>query len=381
MPSPYRPHDSGHDYYGVGTYLITLVVSGRNPLLGRLVGDAVRPEVQLSEIGEMVRDAWLSIPAKAAEHGNQVRVLASVCMPDHFHGVIEVLAPMQWCLGDIMQAFKAACTSRWQERRGLAPSSMRPISAACFSAAAPVWLQEKAARCDSEGALVRLLSKRQREEYYALIYRQQRPLFDANYDDTICLDARHQAAMIAYVHDNPRRALLRRQLPDVMQRSLRVQIGERCYGTFGNLFLLRWARKIQVFCHRRHPVSRLPYETTDDYARDCEQWERAILTGATVAVTPGISRGELLFKNECLERGFPLIHIQKEPINAYWKPEKQRFDACAAGSLLILAPWGLDDMHDVRGIPAASDFSRFHNLNHLAAEICSFQGEARIIGN
>ena len=99
MPSPYRPHDSGHDYYGVGTYLITLVVIGRNPLLGRLVGDAVRPEVQLSEIGEMVRDAWLSIPAKAAEHGNQVRVLASVCMPDHFHGVIEVLAPKQWCHG------------------------------------------------------------------------------------------------------------------------------------------------------------------------------------------------------------------------------------------------------------------------------------------
>ena len=233
MSSPYRPHDSGHDYYGVGTYLITLVVSGRNPLLGRLAGDAVRPEVRLSEIGEMVRDAWQSIPAKAAEHGNQVRVLACVCMPDHFHGVIEVLAPMQWCLGDIMQAFKAVCTSRWQERQGLASSSMRPISAACFSAAAPVWLQEKAARCDSEGALVRLLSKRQREEYYALIYRQQRPLFDA----------------------------------------------------------------------------------------------------------------------------------------------------CAAGSLLILAPWGLDDMHAVRGIPAASDFSRFHNLNHLAAEICSFQGEARIIGN
>lgn len=33
--SPYRPHDPGHDYHGRGTYLITLVVSGRRPLLSR----------------------------------------------------------------------------------------------------------------------------------------------------------------------------------------------------------------------------------------------------------------------------------------------------------------------------------------------------------
>ena len=31
------------------------------------------------------------------------------------------------------------------------------------------------------------------------------------------------------------------------------------------------------------------------------------------------------------------------------------------------------------GIPADSDYSRFHNLNTLAAEICAFEGEARII--
>ena len=61
-------------------------------------------------------------------------------------------------------------------------------------------------------------------------------------------------------------------------------------------------------------------------------------------MTPGISGGERLMKNECLERGFPLIHLQKEPIGAYWKPERQRFDACVGGSLLILAPWELDMM-------------------------------------
>lgn len=244
---------------------------------------------------------------------------------------------------------------------------------------APGWLREKAALHSSEGALVRSMSKKQRQEYYSFVGRSQRPLFDDNYDDTVCLDERHRQAMIAYVVDNPRRAMLRRLLPDVLRRCLHVQIGGRSYGAFGNLFLLRWPLKVQVWCHRRHPLSRQPYEETDDYARDRHRWEAAIMEGCTVIVTPGISRGEQQMKNECIERGFPLIHLQSSAIGRYWKPEWRRFEACARGSLLILAPWGLDAMGDVRGVPAASDYSRFHNLNTLAAEICAFEGEAKIM--
>jgi hypothetical protein len=103
------------------------------------------------------------------------------------------------------------------------------------------------------------------------------------------------------------------------------------------------------------------------------------MDGATVIITPGISRGEQLMKNECIERGYPLIHLQATPIGQYWKPEKKRFEACVRGSLLILAPWDLNTMGDVGNVPSDSDYSRFHNLNTLAAEICSFNGEAKII--
>jgi hypothetical protein len=103
------------------------------------------------------------------------------------------------------------------------------------------------------------------------------------------------------------------------------------------------------------------------------------MEGGTAIVTPGISRGELLMKNECIELGYPLIHLQKEPIGQYWKPEKKRFEACVKGSLLILAPWDLDTMGDVGNVPSDSDYSRFHNLNTLAAEISTFNGEAKII--
>ena len=381
----YRPCNAGHDYFGRGTYLITLVVSGRERLLSHLATDAGHNKLAgreclvLTPLGEAIQKAWQQIPVLQSSHGNHVVVHACVCMPDHFHGVIEVLEPMSWSLGDVIQAFKAFCTSCWQQGLGLPSSVNRPISADCMSDGAPAWLRQKAALHSSEGALVRSLSKKQRQEYYTFVGRQQRPLFDDNYDDTVCLDDRHRQAMIAYVHDNPRRALLRRLLPDVLRRCLHVQIGQRSYGAFGNLFLLRWPRRVQVMCHRRHPVSRLPYEQTDDYASDRSRWEAAIMEGCSVIVTPGISRGESLMKNECLERGFPLIHLQTTPIGRYWKPERKRFEACARGSLLILAPWDIDTMDGVNGIPADSDYSRFHNLNTLAAEICAFDGEAKII--
>ena len=324
MPSTYRPRNPGHDYYGRGTYLITLVVSGRAHLLSHFVTDSVADSVavlghessessrapmavlghessessrapmavlghealSLTPLGKEIQQAWQQTPVIQATSGNQVAVHACVCMPDHFHGVIEVLEPMTWNLGDIIQAFKAFCTSRWQQLQGLPPSTSRPISVETIGRNAPAWLLQKIRDHPDEGSLIRHLSKKQRQEYYALVSRQQQPLFDDNYDDTICLDTRHREAMIAYVNDNPRRALLRHRFPDFMQRCLHVTIGQRDYGAFGNLFLLRWARKLQVLCHRRHPVSCLPYEATDDYARQHAEWESALLNGQTVLVTP-----------------------------------------------------------------------------------------------
>ena len=66
-----------------------------------------------------------------------------------------------------------------------------------------------------------------------------------------------------------------------------------------------------------------------------------------------------------LEQRLRLIHLQANPIGRYWKPERSRFDACASGSMLILAPWPED-------LPAfASDYERFHYLNRLAEKVCA----------
>ena len=121
----------------------------------------MHPDVTLSPLGKVVKQAWEIIPEKQESHGNRVAVHACVCMPDHFHGVIVVLEPMQWSLGDIIQAFKAVCTSHWQQQHGHGHSSNRPISVDYSSPQAPAWLREKARLHDNEGSLIRALSKRQ----------------------------------------------------------------------------------------------------------------------------------------------------------------------------------------------------------------------------
>ena len=216
--------------------------------------------------------------------------------------------------------------------------------------------------------------------------------------------------MIHYVDDNPRRAIVMKQNPGFFERRLHLVIKgqdkqgnaiERHYAAFGNLYLLRWARKVQVMCHRQarfgmltdaekaaHSityqaapdyVTRIPYEQTQAYQQQHDDVIAKVMVGGTVVVTPGISAGERALKNECLQRGIPLIHIQKEPIQALWKPEAERFQACQHGTLLILAPWNPEEMGQVNGVQQNSLYAIFHNLNDVASEVCVWSGEARVV--
>ena len=373
----YRPHNPGHDYYDRGVYLITLVVTERERCLSTLNDNISTPAVSLLPTGTIVTEEWEKTAEIQHQKGRHIKILAQVAMPDHWHGIIIVEQRMNISLGAIINAFKSVCTSRW--RKEVTGYVQMPCTA----------------------ALIRRLSKENRRAYYATRPRIERPLFDDDYDDTICLNEDHRRRMVAYVADNPRRAIYRRLFPQFMQRQLHVVIGSHDYAAFGNLFLLRWANKRQVFCHRKARLHQLndderqhygytyaaspdltttiPYEQTADYRNQHDTLVAEILNGATVVVTPGISKGELQIKNECLERHFPLIHLQKEPIGRYWKPEQSRFDACTNGALLILAPWHLDDMPQQGAVPSSTDYSRFHNLNALAADICAFDGDARIV--
>lgn len=383
-PTSYRPHNPGHDYYDPGAYLITLVVTGRERRLSTLNNDEQHPDVLLTDTGRIVQEEWNKTAAIQASKGRNIETLCQVCMPDHWHGVIHVKERMDKSLGFIIQCFKSACTARWRRE---VTGFVEPASSS---------------------AMIRSSSTNRRHAYYSTRPLIERPLFDDDYDDTICLDDEHRRRMMAYVADNPRRAIYRRLFPLFMQRCTHITIAGRDYAAFGNLFLLQWIKKEQVFCHRMARLSqlndeerqlygyshmnilkeaeqnyttRVPYTKTQAFRTQGNGHYLSVMAGATVLVTPGISEGEKLIKNMALERGLPLIHLQKEPIGPYWKPERQRFDACINGRLLIIAPWDASSLGDVNGIPSTTDYSQFHNLNKLAEEICRFEGRGTIVGN
>ena len=121
----------GHDYESRRIYLITMTVEGRRPLLGRLVGDAEAaegspeaPRIELSPLGEEVRNCWTSI----SNYYPEVKVLAITIMPDHLHGILFVERQMEQHLGMVIKGFKAGCNKayrRWlAAQEGLAGRSM-----------------------------------------------------------------------------------------------------------------------------------------------------------------------------------------------------------------------------------------------------------------
>jgi REP element-mobilizing transposase RayT len=75
----------GFDYAQPGIYFITVCTKDRVPWFGRVVGN----EMQKSGIGELAEAAWLSIP----RHYPDVRVDEFCTMPDHVHGILEIMAP------------------------------------------------------------------------------------------------------------------------------------------------------------------------------------------------------------------------------------------------------------------------------------------------
>ncbi len=190
---------------------------------------------------------------------------------------------------------------------------------------------------------------------------QLRPvLFEKGYHDRIINRPGMLENIKRYMAENPLRARIREECPRLMERQLHLWIGGREYAAFGNLFLLKYPIKEQVFFHRKDETTGQPTELSDAYQQEHDRLLRMAEEG-TVLITPGISKGESLVASDTLDAHLPLILVQKEPIGEYWKPSQRRFYACAAVHLLILAPWVID---------GATDYSRFHQLNDYVREIC-----------
>lgn len=160
-----------------------------------------------------------------------------------------------------------------------------------------------------------------------------------------------------------------------MERTVGLTIAGRKYCGYGNMLLLKEPDRIQVYCHRKHPVTNEPYHLTQDFTKERQDFIEAAANGVVI-VTPGISPGEQAIMWAVLKNGGNVINIQKDeiPLSDKWHPDKERRLYCSQGNMLVLSVADLPHQafYDRRGntIPTDTKYAKFHLLNFVAEEIC-----------
>ena len=351
----------GHDYEARRMYLITITVEGRRPLLGHLAGDPQvahgaegAPHIVLSPLGQAVEEACLSIITFHPE----VQVVALQLMPDHLHGILFVRERMPQHLGHIIKGFKAATNKAYRElvcpavpsaaSAPTVPSAAASVASAALSVPSAAMVSQRTGEVQHP---LRPDGKRDR----SLDDRKHGLLWSIGYTDGILDNEGQLQRWIAYLRDNPRRLLMKRQRPDLFRVQRNLQVGGEVFSAIGNRYLLERPVRLQVMCSRR---------LTDAEIEEKKAYFLEQARQGAVLVSPSISKGEKAVMRAAFEAGYPLILLQENGFTDLAKPGGKRFDACAEGRMLILAPW---EHHNERCLIRRDQCL---TLNDMAAMIC-----------
>ena len=331
----------GHDYEARQMYLITITVEGRRPLLGRVIGSPEleegapdAPHIELTPLGKEVEQEWMAIPLYHPE----VKVLALQIMPDHLHSILFVKERMPQHLGHIIKGFKASTNKAY--RRLIEPSVAASHSVGCASSSCP-------ACCDA--VATNITAPRPRPD------RKHGLLWSIGYTDGILGRQGQLDNWFTYLRDNPRRLLMKRLHPEFFRVQRHVKVGMYEFSAIGNRYLLTHPVRLQVQCSRCLTETEIAQQKT----YYLEQAKRG-----AVLVSPSISPGEKAIMRAAFDAGCPLILLQENGFTDLAKPGGARFDACAEGRLLILAPW---EHHNQR---LAIQRNQCLTLNEMARVIC-----------
>jgi hypothetical protein len=314
-----------HDYHEPFIYLVTVTVVERRPILCKVEGSVEQPKVVLTEIGKAVKREIFAIEKRYP----QMKVLFNVIMPDHVHIILRVLEelPEHLPLGNIVAAWKQACGKAYSAL--LAKQTLHGPKAVGRGACGDL----KAACSDEQPSATSLTSS---EASFSSHERQPqenklpyRSLFSKGYNDSI-LTGKHQLRhMLAYVKDNPRRLLIKRQCRELFTIRRGILVARTKFDAVGNIALLQ-KPLMAVHCRRKWSEAE-----QKSYAEQCisAAEKGVVLMGAF------ISKEEKAIEQTAMERHLPIIRLVENGFDELFKPIGQDFDFCAEGQLLLLAPW------------------------------------------
>ena len=363
-----------HDYTERNIYMLTLVVEGRQALLGHVVGrgDAAAdspeaPRFVPSPLGVLVSSEVEHI----SEHYPQIRVLGRQLMPDHLHIILFVTEQLPQPLGRVVNGFKVGC------RR-----AMRGLAQGGFTAPQSGTARDTAGRHEAgsgESGTARDTAERNEAGSgassdsrdggasndgrnggassdgrnggasnggrdngassdsrdgggvgcRAALRQGVGVLFERGYNDRILYGKGQLQAMLDYIHDNPRRLLVKRQHPEFFHLHT-FSLNGISFQAVGNMRLMDAPRRLVVRCSRRATYAEIA-ELTARLMAAAEE--------GAIPVSPFISPGERQIELALLKAGMPFIRLTDNGFPPYYKPYGRYFEACACGQLLLLSPF------------------------------------------
>ena len=319
----------GHDYTERMMYMVTMVIEGRCPLFGTVVGrsdapteSAEAPRMVLSELGQRVAEEWMGIP----KYYPQVEIIALQMMPDHLHGIIFIKEKMEKDLSRIIRGFKTGCNRSYRELvlgvSSVATQSQQTGQATQQTGQATQQTGQATQQTEQKTGLAtqEIVQPAQRKDRRGED-RTHGLLFARGFNDKLLLREGQLQRWLDYLHDNPRRLLMKREQPDLFRIQRNIMKAGQQFSAIGNRFLLERPIKLQVQCSRRL--------TDEQIAEQQERWLQQARSGA-VLVSPCISKGEKQVMRAAFKEGLPIIVLLENGFTDL---------ACARGQLLLLAPW------------------------------------------
>lgn len=305
-----------HNYSRKGTYMLTLVVNGRLPVLGilKMSSQEAEAHIELTKLGKAIYNEEVK---KISFFYKEVEVWKLCIMPDHIHMIVRVKEDMPdgKSLGDVVRGFKVGCSRAWWRLSQMpAGETAGVVDGEAAGVVANGWRA-------GGGTTIPAVSPA----------GHKRPLlFESGYHDQILLEDGQLGNWLRYLDDNPRRLALKRLHPDYFTTMQYKDIAEWHCQLVGNSFLLDIPDKVAVIVHSAYND-----QEYEDYKR---QWLACGERGG-VLVSASIATREKMVMREAMNRGYRIISVRENGFPPLYKPAGESFDACSAGQLLQVSPW------------------------------------------
>ena len=326
-------------FKGVGIYHITFVVTGRQPLLGELAIDHDEPRCLPTDLGRAISHDLDEIQQRRP----YVRLLAKQLMPDHIHVLLYVTDDCSVSIKEIARGMRQG----WRQMATTVSIDPQMSSAEEYKQMPKGVTQMPKGGTQMPKGGTQMPSAEEYKQMPKGVTQMPKgvtqmpdtgthqPLFETPFFRTLAHKGQLDT-MIQYIHDNPRRAMLKQQNPDLFTLRRDTRVGELCFTSLGNLFLLDYPEKQPIICSRTLSEQQITAQQTDALYQ---------AKNGCITVTAAISPGERQIARAVREAGAPLIILLKDgfpkagdPHEKYYKPGGVYFEACAAGRLLLLEP-------------------------------------------